>query len=97
MTKSTQASVELLFRVWMKALGTFLGPRAQRAGFLQGKIDLALEAIDSLKQLPKQHALLSLRGSLQFLLRHLLRQLEGTLCLSKRTRTSRPCSTVDCR
>ncbi|OAQ96192.1 hypothetical protein LLEC1_07540, partial [Akanthomyces lecanii] len=40
-----------------------------------GKIDTLKTVLSTLETMPKQHALLLLRGSITFLLRHLLRQL----------------------
>ncbi|KAL2073950.1 hypothetical protein VTL71DRAFT_11276 [Oculimacula yallundae] len=59
----------------LKVLGTFIGPLRPRRKFLQAKASDLSKALDALKDLPKQHALLLLRGSVQLLLRHLQRQL----------------------
>ena len=83
LTKTKEKSIEELRASGLAALGTFLGPRDQRWDFLRQQV-LSLEtAIEALRDLPKQHALLLLRGSIQLLLRHLLRQLnpEGLLDL----------------
>jgi hypothetical protein len=73
--KSYERPVETLRQQGLKALGSFIGPLDLRLAFLQGKIDTLRDALTSLTALPKQYALLLLRGSLQLLLRHLLRQL----------------------
>ena len=74
--KSTENTLNDLKKQGIKALGTAIGPLAVRRVFLQGKIDTLARAIKDLKSLPKQHALLLLQGSIQLLLRHLLRQLD---------------------
>jgi len=76
LSKSSEHPVASLKTQGLKALGTLIGPVSARRQFLQGKINALEEALDALKALPKQHALLLLRGSIQLLLRHLLRQLE---------------------
>jgi predicted metal-dependent hydrolase len=43
-----------------------------------GTIETLKEALEALGDLPKQHSLLLLRGSIQLLLRHLQRQLDPT-------------------
>ena len=73
--KSSEQSVDRLRITGLKALGTFIGPEAERRTFLQGKIDILSKAIKTIQNLPKQYALLLLRGSIQLLLRHLQRQL----------------------
>ena len=45
---------------------------------MQGKLATLQEALEALQDLPKQHSLLLLRGSIQLLLRHLQRQLDPT-------------------
>ncbi len=62
----------------LKALGTFIGPQKQRRDFLSKKIQSFKEALSSLVGLPKQYTFLLAKGSLQLLLRHLLRQLDPT-------------------
>lgn len=76
--KSNEYTVQQLQSQGLKALGTLIGPLQARRTFLQGKIEVLGAALDTLRQLPKQHALLLLRGSVQMLLRHLLRQLDPT-------------------
>ena len=56
--------------------GTFIGPTLGRQAFLYAKINTLIGTLDTLGDLPKQHALLLLRGSIHLLLRHLLRQLK---------------------
>jgi hypothetical protein len=73
--KSTEERIDRLRVTGMKALGTFIGPELHRRNFLQGKIDKLDTALKTLRDLPKQHALLLLRGSIHLLLRHLQRQL----------------------
>lgn len=60
----------------LEALGTFIGPLEGRREFLISRIDSLSTSFHLLASLPRQHALLLLRGSTQLLLRHLLRQLE---------------------
>ena len=74
-TKSSEASISALKTKGLKALGSFIGPLHARRAFLQGKISALSSALDAIRDLPKQHALLLLKGSLHLLLRHLLRQL----------------------
>jgi hypothetical protein len=74
--KSQERPIQALKSEGIKALGTFIGPIAQRQGFLQGKINTLKSALEALQDLPKQHSLLLLRGSIQLLLRHLQRQLD---------------------
>jgi hypothetical protein len=74
--KSQERPIQALKSEGIKALGTFIGPIAQRQGFLQGKINTLQSALEALQDLPKQHSLLLLRGSIQLLLRHLQRQLD---------------------
>jgi hypothetical protein len=52
-------------------VGSFIGPIVPKRAFLEGKIRTLNEALTALQDLPKQHALLLLRGSIQLLLRHL--------------------------
>ncbi|PTD02071.1 hypothetical protein FCULG_00012932, partial [Fusarium culmorum] len=59
----------------LPVLGTYIGPIAGRRSFLAGKLATLEGALTALKDLPKQHSLLLLRGSIQLLLRHLQRQL----------------------
>ncbi|EXK24885.1 hypothetical protein FOMG_18418 [Fusarium oxysporum f. sp. melonis 26406] len=59
----------------LKTLGTYIGPLEGRRAFLEEKLDTLQQAIAALQDLPKQHSLLLLRGSIHLLLRHLLRQL----------------------
>jgi hypothetical protein len=74
--KSQERPIQALKSEGIKALGTFIGPITQRQGFLQGKINTLQSALEALQDLPKQHSLLLLRGSIQLLLRHLQRQLD---------------------
>ena len=46
-----------------------------RRAFLARKLATLERALEALRDLPKQHSLLLLRGSIQLLLRHLQRQL----------------------
>lgn len=73
--KSKESSIQDLKQQGIKALGTFIGPLAPRRAFLAGKIKDLQQALEALQDLPKQHRLLLLRGSIQLLLRHLQRQL----------------------
>ena len=84
-SKSSENTVQALKSQGLKALGSFIGPTPLRKAFLQGKVNQLSSALDSLRDLPKQHALLLLRGSIHLLLRHLLRQLnpEGLKTLWK--------------
>jgi len=75
--KSTETGISTLRVKGLKALGTVIGPREHRRKFLQGKIDTLYKAVEALYQLPKQYALLILKGSVHLLLRHLLRQLRS--------------------
>ena len=75
-TKSSEKAVEALKTEGLRALGTYIGPLPARRAFLQGKIDALSRALDALRDLPKQYAILLLRSSIQLLLRHLLRQLD---------------------
>ena len=75
-SKSRQYSVLELQATGFKALGTYIGPLEARRAFLQGKINTLATTLKHLKDLPKQYALLLLRGSIHLLLRHLLRQLD---------------------
>jgi len=76
--KSTEDTIDTLKSTGLKALGSFLGPLEHRKTFLQAKIDKLTAILDAIRDLPKQYALLLLRGSLHLLLRHLLRQLSPT-------------------
>jgi hypothetical protein len=84
--KSSENAVESLKIHGLRTLGTYIGPLPARRTFLQGKIDALARALDALRNLPKQYAILLLRSSIHLLLRHLLRQLEpgGLLDLWKR-------------
>ncbi|XMA16790.1 hypothetical protein WAI453_009581 [Rhynchosporium graminicola] len=73
--KSADYPIAQLQAKGLQALGTYIGPVETRRTFLRGKITTLAIALDTLKQLPKQHALLLLRGSIHLLLRHLQRQL----------------------
>lgn len=59
--------------VALTVLGSYLGP--DPAGFLQEQVNAELAAYPVLSELPAQHALLLIRKSLQFKLRHLMRTL----------------------
>lgn len=73
--KSSQKAISAVRKEGMEALGTFIGPRRLRAEFLEQKATVLAESLQLLSGIPKQHALLLLRGSLSHQLRHLLRQL----------------------
>lgn len=73
--KSSQKAISAVRREGMEVLGTFIGPRRLRAEFLGRKATILAESLQLLSGIPKQHALLLLRGSLSHQLRHLLRQL----------------------
>ena len=62
----------------LKALGTLIGPLKLRKAFLKSKADMLEDTLGRIMALPKQHALLLIRGSAHLLLRHLLRQLDPT-------------------
>jgi hypothetical protein len=76
LAKSQEKSLQDLKQYSLKVLGTFVGPIAPKRAFLAGKIETLKEALEVLRDLPKQHSLLLLRGSIQLLLRHLQRQLD---------------------
>jgi hypothetical protein len=59
-------------------LGSCIGPTEARHEFLQSKVDRLVPQLDQLGKLPRQHALLCLRLSLQQRLRHLLRTLPSS-------------------
>lgn len=73
--KSNDQHITTLQQHGLATLGTYIGPMQKRQAFLRAKIDSLKEVISTLKDLPKQAALLLLRGSTHLLLRHLLRQL----------------------
>ncbi|RKK77996.1 hypothetical protein BFJ70_g17196 [Fusarium oxysporum] len=73
--KSMEIAIKDLKDQGLKALGTFIGPLQERRSFLEEKLDTLQQAIAALQDLPKQHSLLLLRGSIHLLLRHLLQQL----------------------
>ena len=58
--KSTKYSITQLQSTRLKALGTFIGPEAYCRTFLEGKIATLTTALATLKDLPKQYALLLL-------------------------------------
>ncbi|XMA08903.1 hypothetical protein WAI453_001694 [Rhynchosporium graminicola] len=60
--KSADYPIAQLQAKGLQALGTYIGPIETRRTFLRGKITTLAIALDTLKQLPKQHALLLLRG-----------------------------------
>lgn len=76
LAKSQEKDLKDLRKEGLKALGSYIGPLGLRKAFLQRKINSLAKALKALKDLPKQHALLLLRGSIHLLLRHLLRQLD---------------------
>jgi hypothetical protein len=73
--KSTESHLGTLQQQGLKTLGSLIGPLEKRQSFLEEKTSALKQALEALKDLPKQHALLLLRGSIHYLLRHLLRQL----------------------
>ncbi|KFA71007.1 hypothetical protein S40288_10395 [Stachybotrys chartarum IBT 40288] len=75
-SKSWQKPLQTLAIEGFKVLGSYIGPLEGRRAFLTRKLKALEEALEALLGLPKQHALLLLRGSTQLLLRHLLWQLE---------------------
>ncbi|KAL9563894.1 hypothetical protein ACKAV7_011929 [Fusarium commune] len=75
LAKSKEIAIKDLKDQGLKALGTSIGPLQERRSFLEEKLDTLQQAIAALQDLPKQHSLLLLRGSIYLLLRHLLRQL----------------------
>lgn len=58
-------------------LGTCLGSRAAREQFLDAAVNQLEQDLESIHLLPRQHALLLLRQSIQTKLRHLLRTLKS--------------------
>ena len=78
LAKSKEKAIEDLKLEGLKALGTYIGPIRPRRAFLQEKLATLQDALEALQDLPKQHSLLLLRGSIQLLLRHLQRQLDPT-------------------
>ncbi|KAI3570584.1 hypothetical protein IWW34DRAFT_640912, partial [Fusarium oxysporum f. sp. albedinis] len=75
LAKSKEITIKDLKYHGLKTLGTYIGPLEGRRAFLEEKLDTLQQAIAALQDLPKQHSLLLLRGSIHLLLRHLLRQL----------------------
>ncbi|KAJ0145138.1 Epsin-1 [Fusarium oxysporum f. sp. albedinis] len=75
LAKSKEIAIKDLRDQGLKALGTFIGPLQERRSFLEEKLDALQQAIAALQDLPKQHSLLLLEGSIHLLLRHLLWQL----------------------
>ena len=75
LAKSKEIAIKDLKDHGLKTLGTYIGPLEGRRAFLEEKLDTLQQAIAALQDLPKQHSLLLLRGSIHLLLRHLLRQL----------------------
>ncbi|EXM13749.1 hypothetical protein FOTG_17809, partial [Fusarium oxysporum f. sp. vasinfectum 25433] len=75
LAKSKKIAIKDLKDHGLKTLGTYIGPLEGRRAFLEEKLDTLQQAIATLQDLPKQHSLLLLRGSIHLLLRHLLRQL----------------------
>jgi hypothetical protein len=73
--KSKEWPLEDLQLQGLPVLGTYIGPITGRRAFLAGKLATLERALEALRDLPKQHSLLLLRGSIQLLLRHLQRQL----------------------
>jgi hypothetical protein len=74
--KSFEKDIPSLRTEGLPALGTFIGPLTGRKAFLEKKLATLATALNALRDLLKQHALLLLRGSIHLLLRHLLRQLD---------------------
>ena len=56
----------------LKALGTLISPLKLRKAFLKSKADILEDILGRIIALPKQYALLLIRGSAYLLLRHLL-------------------------
>lgn len=75
LAKSWEKEIGALRKEGYKALGSYLGPLEARETFLLEKLEGLEEALKTLEDLPKQHALLLLKGSISLTLRHLLRQL----------------------
>jgi hypothetical protein len=75
LAKSKELAIKDLKDQGLKTLGTYIGPLEGKRKFLEEKLDTLQQAIATLQDLPKQHSLLLLRGSIHLLLRHLLRQL----------------------
>ena len=73
LTKSLESEVSKLKLTGLKALGTYIGPLRLRRQFLKGKIDKLQAVVSTLRDFPKQHALLLFKGSSQLLFRHLQR------------------------
>jgi hypothetical protein len=74
-SKSTEYRVARLRETGLNTLGTYIGPQYGRKRFLRSKRATLETILKRLEGLPKQYALLLLRGSIQHLLRHLLRTL----------------------
>ena len=64
LTKSKEKAIEDLKLEGLKALGTYIGPIRPRRAFLQDKLATLQEALEALQDLPKQHSLILLRGSI---------------------------------
>jgi len=62
----------------LEMLGTYVGPKTGRIKFLADRIEEQTDVLSRLGSLPRQHALLLLRSSIQLNLRHLLRSLDST-------------------
>jgi len=75
-SKCECVSLEQVGRDGWKLLGTCVGPASARRSFLSCKIAKQVAKLDSLIELPHQHALLILRQCLQQDLRHLQRTLK---------------------
>ena len=75
-TKSFEKDISTLQKDGLTTLGTHIGPLETRKTFLMQKTSTLASALDAIRDLPKQHAFLLLRGSIHLLLRHLLRQLD---------------------
>ena len=73
--KCKTATIEQIKNEGFELLGSAVGPVNYLRNFLQGKIDATMRHSQHIRDLPKQHALLCLRLSLQNQLRHLLRML----------------------
>ena len=78
LAKSQDSLISDLQTIGLKALGTMIGPLEARKAFLKSKADMLEDTLNRIMALPKQHALLLIRGSAHLLLRHLLRQLDPT-------------------
>jgi hypothetical protein len=69
LAKGQEKAVANVRQEGLKTLGSFISPIAPKRAFLAGKIETLKEALEALKDLPKQHTFLLLRGSIQLLIR----------------------------